>query len=478
MFNQEFYPTPESVLDVMGIDCHNKIVLEPSAGKGDIIDYCKKWGAKEVIACEMNSDLRKIVQHKARVIENDFFKVAKEQVSHVQLIVMNPPFSNADRHINHAWDIAPDGCEIIALCNYETTVNTYGYSRSDLAQKINNYGEVVSLGDCFKQAERKTGVQVGLIRLFKPCLNEEGIGFDDFYLNTDEVIEDNAVIGFSEIRAVVNTYISAVKCFTKVEDLAKEMRSYTNVSFTGKQLENGDYEKHRLEFGHSIGFQATYRENAITTKEEFAKEFQKKCWSFIFNRVGMDKYVTNGVMQDINRFIENRRNYPFTVKNVHRMLDIIVGTRGDIMNRAIVEAVDNFTKHTHENRYGVEGWKTNEGHLLNSKFIMGWICEPNFSGKMRFSYHRQKDQLVDLTKALCYITGKKYEDIKQLHNLEAVNSNEWNDWGFFEYKLFKKGTGHFKFKDMNDWALLNQAYAKAKGFQLPERFTSSHKNRA
>ena len=47
------------------------------------------------------------------------------------------------------------------------------------------------------------------------------------------------------------------------------------------------------------------------------------------------------------------------------MLEIIVGTREQTMNRAIVEAVDNFTRHTDENRYGIEGWKTNSGYMLS-----------------------------------------------------------------------------------------------------------------
>lgn len=34
--------------------------------------------------------------------------------------------------------------------------------------------------------------------------------------------------------------------------------------------------------------------------------------------------------------------------------------------------------------------------------------------------------------------------------------------------LFKKGTGHFKFKDENVWALFNQNIARIKGFPLPE----------
>src|ERR1700749_504126 len=102
MFNKDFFPTPHKVLDEMGIDCFDKIVLEPSAGKGDMVDYLLTNGAKDVIACEKNDDLRKIVASKCKIIENDFLKVSTEQVSHIELIVMNPPFSADEKHIIHA----------------------------------------------------------------------------------------------------------------------------------------------------------------------------------------------------------------------------------------------------------------------------------------------------------------------------------------------------------------------------------------
>ena len=46
---------------------------------------------------------------------------------------------------------------------------------------------------------------------------------------------------------------------------------------------------------------------------------------------------------------------------------------------------------------------------------------------------------------------------------------EWNDWGFFEFKVFKKGTGHFRFKSQDDWAALNARVARIKGLTLPEK---------
>ena len=117
IFNQDFYPTPENVIaDMLKMsDIQGKIILEPSAGVGNIVDYLQKAGAKEVIACEINDKFRAVLSGKCEIVGDDFLSMAKERISHIDMIVMNPPFSMAKDHILHAWEIAPDGCEIISL---------------------------------------------------------------------------------------------------------------------------------------------------------------------------------------------------------------------------------------------------------------------------------------------------------------------------------------------------------------------------
>jgi hypothetical protein len=486
MFNEEFFPTPESVIELMGIDCYGKVVVEPSAGSGNIVNWLLQNGAREVLACEKHPTLRKTLSGTCQLIAEDFFTVKPEQISHAELIVMNPPFSNGADHILHAWKIAPEGCEVIALCNWETINKNHWGVRRELAAVVEGYGEAINLGPVFQDAERRTDIGIGLVRLFKPVISE-GMDMDGFYLTGDEERQDNGIIGFNEIRAVVNSYLAAVRCFGKVEEVAKELKAYTNVKIIG-----ADDKVHELTWGDGIAFKPTYSGDGITTKEAFAKGYQKRCWQYIFNRVGIEKYVTSGVLKDVNKFIESRVNYPFTVRNIGRMLDIIFGTRAETMQRAIVEAVDNFTRYTDENRYGVEGWKTNAGHLLNKKFITPWIAEISMGGRglgIR-TYQGNWEQIVDLTKALCFVTGRSYdslgdvkdapvakwEDGKPLStsnygiptNHNVFSPNTWYEWGFFRFKIFKKGTGHFTFKSEDEWAMLNQAYAKVKGQVLPE----------
>ena len=223
-------------------------------------------------------------------------------------------------------------------------------------------------------------------------------------------------------------------------------------------------------------------ERMVTTKEQFSKIIQKRSWQHIFNKLNMEKYVTSGVMKDINKFVETQEKVPFTMKNIYKMLEIIVGTREQTFNRALEEAVDNFTKHTHENRFGVEGWKTNSGYMLNKKFICEGIVEPSWGGgSLQVRYNSYSgNKIDDLVKVLCNITGNNYNDIGTLYRFNfdkvkheknfEIKPNEWYEFGFFNVKFFKKGTMHVKFKNIDDWYRLNYAYGQLKGFSLPETY--------
>jgi hypothetical protein len=85
-----------------------------------------------------------------------------------------------------------------------------------------------------------------------------------------------------------------------------------------------------------------------------------------------------------------------------------------------------------------------------------------------------------LIKALCFITGRDYDEVaqpKQLSANEAFWPGEWYDWGFFRFKAHLKGTVHFEFKDREVWAALNARYARSKGQVLPEQMKRKGRGR-
>tara|TARA_X000001382_G_scaffold55453_1_gene37985 strand:- start:350 stop:1753 length:1404 start_codon:yes stop_codon:yes gene_type:complete len=467
MFNNpDFYPTPSEVIQKMvgDLDLFNKIVLEPSAGSGNILKYVRGLGAN-TLACEKDEKLAKIIQSECdEFLGYDFLEVIKEQVSHIDCIIMNPPFSADEKHILHAWEIAPEGCIIKALCNWETVDNnSFSRHRRQLTDIISKNGYSEYLGDCFSTSERKTNVNIGLVVLHKPQAgNNEFDGYFD--LSDDhEKSDKQGLVTHNEITEIVNRYIGAVKMFDQVEEISNQINTLAAPFNAFNSIKFG---------AHDTSHDGRFRN---VTREVYKKQLQKSAWKSVFSKLNMDKYVTQGVLEKLNKFVEKQTNVPFKLSNVFKMVDMIYQTYEENMNLAIIDIFEKLTNHSSqmENRHYIDSWKTNEHYLIGKKFIMPSVTEVGYHGEMNLRYNGNYNKINDLTKSLCFLTGTKWDDIGDFWNMFRKAPKEWGkwyDWGFFEFKCYKKGTSHFKFKDENDWALLNQRIAKIKGWQLPNKF--------
>jgi predicted RNA methylase len=453
MFNKDFFPTPLEVIETMteGEILNDKVILEPSAGKGDIVDFLINSGAKSVLACENNEDLKKILQTKCRVIESDFLTLSGDSISHIDMIVMNPPFSADERHILHAFNIAPAGCKIIALCNLSTLENPYTSTRKELKKVIENYGEWQDLGDCFSEAERKTGVKVALIKIKKAGENTKN-EFEGFFMDADpEEIQENGLISYNVVRDLVNRYVKAVQIYSEVLTVKRRLNDVTG-SF----------------FGDDLGISLTLN------YEEYKKALQKSGWAFILNKMNLTKYTTRGVREDINKFVEQQMNIPFTMRNIYHMLDMVVQTAGQRMDKSILEVFDRVTEHHHDNRYNVKGWKTNSHFLVGKKFILPNIISPakeyGYTTGYYTSLRNSYDGLIpDFEKALCYVTGKNYDELNTVNSrINRTVYGEWQDSDFFKFKGYKNGNMHFEFVSNEVWELFNKRVSKLKGYPLYE----------
>lgn len=468
MFNNEFYPTPFNIIHnklCYGLQIKDKNFLEPNVGKGDIVDYLLDKGAKQVLGCEIDSNLRKIAETKCRILASDFLTLKSEQISHIDYIVMNPPFSNGVEHLLYAYSIAPSGCEIRCLLNSTNITNPYSKERKELLSIIQNYGSWENLGDCFSDAERKTGVEVALVTINKNGENYTN-EFEGFFIDADvEEKQENGIMSYNVVRDLVNRYVEAIKIFDEQLNVANKLKNITG-SF----------------FGGELGFKCDL------SRDEYKKELQKAGWHFIFEKMNLTKLATKGLREDINKFVEQQTHIPFTMKNIYKMLEIVIGTAGQRMDKAILEAFDRITERHHENRYSVKGWKTNLHYLVGKKFILPYMINPAKEyGFTSENYSYLKDgfggAIQDLEKALCYITGEQYPSSEYCsktnkwvnhgiltvsHSIKRNYYGEWYECHFFKYKGYKNGNMHFEFKDENVWGLFNKKVAELKGYPLFE----------
>ena len=469
--NADFYPTPDEVINtmMMGENFIGKTILEPSAGKGNIVDWLKINGAGKVIACERDANIKRLLSGKCDIIADDFLTVSSEQISHVDYIVMNPPFSEGAKHILHAFEIAPAGCTIIALCN-SRSVNRGCWERNATKEKlietIELYGREEFLGAVFDGAERKTDVHVSMVKLYK-----EGEGQDEFdgylFSNEGDTLDANEAEGlvqYNGVRDMVNRYVSAVRLFDETMAAAERINS---VACLGD--ESDEY--------IPVRFAVVNASNNVVriSRQHYKKELQKFYWRRIFAKLNMKKYATQKLQEQINKFVEQQTNVPFTMHNIYQVLNMVVQTAGQRMDAALLEVFDLICSFSSENSTAGEKWKTNANYMVNRKFIVPGVTSYDTRWPKEYlylGYGSRANQMEDVNKAICYITGTSYDSVGSLNRLVEDHRLEWGktfDWGFFKCKGFKKGTMHFEFKDEDVWMKFNVRVSELRGWVLPKK---------
>jgi len=92
---------------------NNSRVLEPSAGIGNIADQIKKF-TPNVDVCEKMYSYSELLTLKGfNVVGSDFLKY--ENNNYYDCVIMNPPFSQEQEHIKHAYDLLKVGGKLIAI---------------------------------------------------------------------------------------------------------------------------------------------------------------------------------------------------------------------------------------------------------------------------------------------------------------------------------------------------------------------------
>ena len=490
--NVDFYPTPKEVIEKMmlGENVAGKTVLEPSAGSGNIVRWLHSNGAAQVLACENDPHCRKLLAGEQLIAEN-FLTVTPDMVSHVDYIVMNPPFSHGAEHILHAWNIAPAGCTVIALCNTSNLRNEYYNTKHlQLSETVQLNGSSEDLGSVFDNAERRTNVRVSLVKLYKQGSGESE--FDGYFFSAvdeDAASEKEGLVSYNFVRDIVGRYVQAVKLFDGAMQAAKAINEaadffdYTTVTDekTGEQKQvKNTYGSLPVTFGAILckSDDDVRGDNGTKiTHEQYKKYLQKHYWRIIFKKLNMERYATKQLRENINKFVEQQTNVPFTMGNIYRVLDIVVQTNGQRMLNALVEAFDTICSLSAENSTARETWKTNANYMVNKRFICDWITTvSSWGGKMEVrewsSYNDNATKINDVCKALCYMTGRNWEEIGTLGEYVRKNDPAWGtwfEWGFFRCKGFKKGTMHFEFLDEDVWFKFNYTVAQRKGWNLPKK---------
>lgn len=489
MFSEEFYPTPKPLIKKMlapytqGSKYHCKLnqltVLDPEAGKGDIIDFIHEYAPynKDVFAIELNPELQTILNNKeVALIGNDFLEFNENY--YFDLVVMNPPFSTGDQHLLKAIEIAKQ-TEIVCILNAETIRNPYTKRRKLLLDKINEYGSYEFLEEEFKNAERKTNVEIALVRLVIDKKNEsfdfdfdsqeeQKIDFDFDLVNNQLAREDligNLNLRYEEVR---REYVEYLKAREKYQHFKKKF-------LEGESF----YQENSFEI-ESGSSQQKYNHLSIQMK--------KHMWRKVIGELDIRKYMSSKVSNNFEAFIKQQSNMAFTKENVASFFQMIMNNRKSIWDTAVEDVFDKLTEYWEFNRSHVEGWKTNDRFKINRKVILpygtkyGSYCDAHSLKTYgdKFSLPWDSNNIYnDIDKCIAYIAGHTLPDyatmrfaleekFKELGHIKTGDKfDNTCETPYFKIKFFKKGTVHLYFKDKKLWDDFNLTACATKNW-LPD----------
>ena len=451
----QFYPTPPELAAKMLEKVngwHVSTILEPSAGKGDLIlafskkrldeyrdhsIYSKYRRSLDVDACEIDPYLREICKFnfsdqradeyrepyseyqrrswsdlsgeeqadmrrlkreldalksvKLHMIHDDFLTL--RTIKKYDLILMNPPFADGDLHLLKAMDIQKGGGQIVCLLNAETLRNPYTRTRQLLVEKLREYeAEIEYVEDAFSTAERTADVDVAIVNVTVPKPERE----ESTIWQRMKAAAEAEHVPDAELKALVPSgYIDQAISLYEAELAAtmafvKEYHAFVPYMQTG------------FEGTNSPALKLTYYDR-VTGQEDrefdvngYLKVLRMKYWNAMFHNQEFTARLTSNLRDKWQKEIDRLSDYDFTAFNIKQVMVEINASMQQGVEDTIMSLFDVLTyvytwnPELNQNRLHFEGWKTNSAYKVGKKVIL-----PTYGTYSEYSWDKGKGFRVD-----------------------------------------------------------------------------------
>lgn len=481
----QFYPTPENLVWEMALNIDFRRVnsiLEPSAGKGDILKgisaNIKAVTKHPLIECiEIDPNLRAILKDKHyNVIWDDFLTF--HTYSQYDLIIMNPPFKDGEKHLLKALEMCKTGGQICCILNAETLRNPGTVYRQDLVNKLQKYNAKIKyVSGGFSAAERKTNVETAIVYVDIPKPKYTYDYFEKLVAGEDY---ESVYTEFNNTQLATNNIIDNV------------LKQYNNECRLGLELIN-QYERFQSIMPKvddrdipiiSIGVNSSELSmfgDSMSKQNLYVRELRYKYWNLLFNTKELSNLFTQDVKSRLYSDMQRFRSYDFTLTNIKTLqLELSMNMTSNIEDAILKQFEQLSYQHSmgcSGNVHYFNGWKTNKAYMINKKVIIP--CYDIYDKWGSWNIYKLRDKLEELEKIFIYLDagkteGQEFWDVyNKYHYSYGKDYKQWQgekiSFKYFEVEGKKKGTLHLWFKDLELLKKFNIFGANKKGW-LPESY--------
>lgn len=477
--NKQFYPTPEHLGRQLlrHVDWKRvTAILEPSAGKGDLLRLVK--GQSKIVECiEIDPNLQAILREQGYNVIGDNFLTHDTYTSY-DLIVMNPPFADGAKHLLKALDLCKHGGQVCCILNAETIRNPCDKYREKLVDLLLEHGAKIEyVENGFSRSEHRTDVEVALV--YVNIIPKEidmdvfaGMDIAQEYADTHERFNDNQLATTDVISNVLKRYNDECRIGLATIDM------YQRFEATLPRCELLSSTANPL---LSLGVNSSeLRESngKMSLKNLYVRELRYEYWKLLFQSDEFSKLMPYKVREKFRCRIQEFRSYDFTMHNIITLRSQLAQSLTENIEDAILEQFEKLTyAHSLDNSRNIhyfDGWKTNSAFMIKPKVIIP--CYGIYDGRWTYaawSLYKANDKLDELEKIFTYLDGGRTEGETAYQIMNKVNSNHYEgeriEFKYFSVEFKKKGTVHLWFKNPELLKKFNIFGANKKGW-LPNGY--------
>lgn len=480
-------------IDCIEIDSYLRAILKqnyeaewvrPLRDRRDYLDnkhYAEKTKAEHDELRELRNKISALEDANVSIIHDNF--LTYHGWRKYQLIIMNPPFADGDLHLLKALELQKNGGSIVCLLNAETLNNPYTNTRQVLRRELNKHGaQVTFLKDAFRNAERRADVDVAIVRVTIPPRVEE---HSDIWERMEKAAQADQSEDVEANELVAGDYIEQAVTRFRVEVAASMelIREYNALRpYMSREINSGErkYDRGAI-LTLTVGTDSNYSQ--IVDVDAYLREVRLKYWRALFQNEKFVGKLTSEVRKAYIEKVERMADYDFTLFNIRTIMvemnaQVIDGVKGAILSLFDkLTAEHSWYPEIAQNIHYYNGWATNKAHKIGKKSIIptyGMFSSYSWRGQT-FEVSTAYGVLSDIEKVFDYLSGAMTDEHDILERLQIASANGKTrniPLKYFDVDLYKKGTTHIKYRDMDLVDKMNIYAARNKNW-LPPNYGKS-----
>lgn len=529
-----FYPTPPAVADILleGIDWYRlKNILEPSAGKGDLVKAIIRKATEEwpdrywrfenhrfdIDVVEIDPYLRSILQY-------EFTGPRKTEI-----IRRMAEIENGGKHwedgdwvpVNDSPEIRAEYKALSQEKNFLTVNNLHVVHDDFLTMDTRKQYDIIVMNPPFAdgdahllkaiEMQRRNGGQIRCIlnaeTLLNPYTNRRKVlqaqlselgaevqyvdgGFSGAERKTDVTV---AIIkltlppvetGKSEIfermkkAAELEDMDPAAVTDLSVNDFLEQIVTQFNVEVDTGLAMIREYRAMKPYVTALHLHLSDYGKHSDPDVNGFLRLVRRKYWTTLFDAPQFTAKLTRNLKEKYRGMVDQMEDYDFSMFNIKQIMTEMNAEMAKGIQDTILALFEKFTI-THsfypemkKNIHYYDGWRTNKAHKVGKKVIIptrGMFADKMWR-KETFDVRNAEATIGDIEKVFDYLDGNMTSEV-DLHGVleRACEAGQTKNipCKYFEVTLYQKGTMHIKFTNQDILDRFNIYVARNKNWLPP-----------